>query len=106
MVETGFPMAYLPLTHEFLAEMLGVQRSTVSATLRGLQGSGLIEQRRGGIAVLDRFGLERAACECYRKIRFRFERLMPGTYAEPRRVGENQPAQPVHPAVSTPKLRR
>ena len=48
----------LPLTHEFLAEMLGVQRSTVSATLPGLQCSGLIEQRRGDIEVSDRARLE------------------------------------------------
>jgi CRP-like cAMP-binding protein len=71
----------LPLTHEFLAEMLGVQRSTVSATLRSLQATGLIEQRRGQIVVIDRGGLEQAACECYRKIRSRFEKLLPGTYA-------------------------
>ena len=70
----------LPLTHEFLAEMLGVQRSTVSATLRGLQATGLIEQRRGRIVVTDHRGLEQAACECYRKIRSRFERLLPNTY--------------------------
>ncbi|MBD2749109.1 Crp/Fnr family transcriptional regulator [Microvirga sp. BT688] len=73
----------LPLTHEFLAEMLGVQRSTVSTVLRALQKSNLIEQFRGGIAVLDRAGLDHAACECYGKIRYRFERLLPGTYAEP-----------------------
>lgn len=70
----------LPLTHEFLAEMLGVQRSTVSATLRSLQASGLIEQSRGRIVVTDREGLEQATCECYRKTRSRFERLLPGTY--------------------------
>jgi DNA-binding GntR family transcriptional regulator len=73
----------LPLTHEFLAEMLGVQRSTVSTILRGLQTSGLIEQQRGGIAVVDRAGLEQAACECYRKIRFRFDKLLPTTNAAP-----------------------
>jgi CRP-like cAMP-binding protein len=75
----------LPLTHEFLAEMLGVQRSTVSTVLRGLQMSGLIEQYRGGIRVIDRAGLERGACECYRKIRFRFKTLLPGSCAEPNR---------------------
>jgi CRP-like cAMP-binding protein len=96
----------LPLTHEFLAEMLGVQRSTVSSVLRSLQTSGLIEQRRGGIAVIDRAGLEHAACECYRKIRFRFDKLLPGTFAEPGRSGESPPARPVLPALSTIKLRR
>jgi CRP-like cAMP-binding protein len=96
----------LPLTHEFLAEMLGVQRSTVSTVLRGLQGSGLIEQQRGGIEVLDRAGLEQAACECYRKIHFRFDKLLPGTFAEPIGGGDSNPARPVLPAVSTAKLRR
>jgi CRP-like cAMP-binding protein len=75
----------LPLTHQVLAEMLGVQRSTVSPVLRGLQMSGLIEQRRGGIDVIDRAGLERAVCECYRKIHSRFERFLSGTYARPER---------------------
>jgi CRP-like cAMP-binding protein len=70
----------LSLTHEFLAEMLGVQRPTVSVTLRGLQEAGLIAQRRGTIVVTDRPGLERNACECYGIIRRNFERLLPATY--------------------------
>jgi CRP-like cAMP-binding protein len=73
----------LPLTHETLAEMLGVQRSTVSTVLRTLQTTGLIEQRRGGIVVTDRAALEQATCECYRKIRLRVENVLPGTYARP-----------------------
>jgi CRP-like cAMP-binding protein len=71
----------LPLTHEFLAEMLGVQRSTVSLVTRTLQTAGLISQSRGVIAVTDRAGLEETACECYGTIRRTFERLLPGTYA-------------------------
>jgi CRP-like cAMP-binding protein len=70
----------LPLTHEFLAEMLGVQRSTVSVVTRSLQTAGLIRQSRGGITVTDREGLEGAACECYSRIRRLYERLLPGTY--------------------------
>jgi CRP-like cAMP-binding protein len=70
----------LPLTHEFLSEMLGVQRSTVSTVLRTLQTAGLITQHRGLIVVTDRPGLERAVGECYRKIRQSFEDLLPGTY--------------------------
>jgi CRP-like cAMP-binding protein len=70
----------LPLTHEFLAEMLGVQRSTVTAVTRGLQAAGLIQQGRGAITVADRAGLERATCECYGKIRRRFEDLLPATW--------------------------
>jgi hypothetical protein len=70
----------LPLTHEFLAEMLGVQRSTVSVVARALQTAGLIRQSRGGITITDRAGLEDAACECYGKIRSVYQRLLPRTY--------------------------
>jgi CRP-like cAMP-binding protein len=74
----------LPLTHEFLAEMLGVQRSTVSVVTRALQTAGLIIQRRGEFAVTDRAGLEEVTCECYGVIRETFSRLLPGTYERPR----------------------
>ena len=71
----------LPLTHEFLGEMLGVQRPTVSLITRSLLNAGLIQQGRGVITVVDRRGLEEAACGCYGVIRRSFERLLPGTYA-------------------------
>jgi len=71
----------LPLTHEFLAELLSVQRSTVSAILGALQARGLISQRRGAIVVEDRAGLEQTACECHGKIRQIFSRLLPQPYA-------------------------
>lgn len=64
-----------PLTQQFLAEMLGVRRPTVSLAGAILQKAGLIRYRRGEITVLDRAGLEDAACECYRTIRQRFELL-------------------------------
>jgi CRP-like cAMP-binding protein len=70
----------LPLTHEFLAEMLGVQRSTISSVTRALQDAGLIKQGRGSITIIDRAGLEAAACECYDTVRQSFERLLPQTY--------------------------
>jgi CRP-like cAMP-binding protein len=69
----------VPLRHEFLAEMLGLQRSTVSSTMRVLQGSGLIQQGRGVITVTDRAGLEATSCECYGTVRRSFERLLPYT---------------------------
>jgi CRP-like cAMP-binding protein len=72
----------LPLTHEFLAEMLGVQRSSVSVVTRTLQTAGLIQQARGSITVTDRAGLEEVACECYGKIRRIYERLLPGTFPQ------------------------
>ncbi|WP_046866271.1 Crp/Fnr family transcriptional regulator [Microvirga massiliensis] len=71
----------LPLTHEFLAECLHVQRSTVSLITRDLQVAGLIRQGRGAISVINRAGLEEAACECYGKIRRTFDRLLPKTCA-------------------------
>ena len=73
----------LPLTHEFLSEMLGVQRSSVSVVTRTLQTAGLIQQSRGSITVTDRAGLEETACECYGRIRHIYQRLLPGTYSEP-----------------------
>lgn len=55
----------LPLTQEFLAGMLGVQRNAVNIVARDLQRLGLIEYRRGRVAVIDREGLIGASCECY-----------------------------------------
>lgn len=68
----------IPLTHEILAEMLGVQRSTVSSVTSTLQRMGLISQGRGSIRITDRDGLERTACECYHSVRRSFDRLLPG----------------------------
>ena len=70
----------LPLTHETLAERLGVQRSTVSAIMGKLQAAGLISQVRGGIVITDSSKLEQTACECYRKLHATFERLLPHTF--------------------------
>jgi len=76
----------LSLTQEYLAEMLGVCRSTVTVAAGALQRAGLIRYRRGAIEVLDRAGLEAAACECYRVIRSHYERL-PARTNEPPRPG-------------------
>jgi CRP-like cAMP-binding protein len=73
----------LRLTQEFLAEMLGVQRTTVTLVAGELQRAGLIRYRRGVVEILDRPGLERASCECYRANRRNYERLLPHTYDEP-----------------------
>jgi Mn-dependent DtxR family transcriptional regulator len=60
----------VPLTQEFLAEMLGVWRTTVTLLAQELQKRGIIKYRRGKIAILDRAALDTAACECYRETRY------------------------------------
>ena len=59
----------LGLTHEFLGHMMGVRRSTVSVTAEELQRQGYINYRRGKIKIMNRPGLERTACECYRVVK-------------------------------------
>lgn len=54
-----------PLTHEFLAMMLGVQRPGVTLAMRILQKAGFVRYVRGKVLVTDRLGLEGASCECY-----------------------------------------
>jgi len=65
------------LTHEGLSDMLGVRRATVSEVGAALEEKGLIRRSRGRIEVLDRPGLERAACECYRTIADTMAALLP-----------------------------
>jgi CRP-like cAMP-binding protein len=59
----------IALTQDFLAQMLGTRRTTVTLVARALQTAGLIRYRRGQIDIIDRRGLEEAACECYQVIR-------------------------------------
>jgi CRP-like cAMP-binding protein len=65
-----------PLTQEFLAQMLGVHRPTVSVAAGMLQKAGLISYSRGAITILDRKGLEEASCSCYRVIVSEYGRLL------------------------------
>ncbi len=65
----------LPLTHEFLAIMLGVRRSSLTEVLHPLQERGLIHNGRGKIKVLHRDGLEATSCECYTSVKDEFARL-------------------------------
>ncbi|PWW22729.1 CRP-like cAMP-binding protein [Geodermatophilus normandii] len=64
-----------PLTQEFLAQMLGVRRGTVSLTASVLQAAGTIRYTRGVITVLDADALHRAACACYDIVQEQFQRL-------------------------------
>lgn len=63
------------LTQEFLADMLGVYRPSVSLVARSFQQAGLLRYNRGIITVLDRTGLEDACCECYGVVRRRYEKV-------------------------------
>ena len=65
------------LTHDLLSRMLGVRRSGVTAAAGVLHGRKLINYTRGRIAVLDRKGLERASCGCYRSVRNTIRQIAP-----------------------------
>jgi CRP-like cAMP-binding protein len=65
----------LLLTHEFLGEMLGAPRTTVTLAARQLQNAGLIHYSRGRVNILRRKGLEKVACECYCVVRDEYGRL-------------------------------
>ena len=65
-----------PLTHEFLAQMLGVRRPTVTAAAGILQNAGLISYHRGRVTVLDRKGMESSSCECYGVVAAELDRLL------------------------------
>ena len=65
MCQDRFDYQSLPLTHEFLAQMLGTGRPSVSLAAGALETAGLIENLRGSVKILNRKHLEEAACECY-----------------------------------------
>ena len=64
-----------PLTHEFLGQMLGSPRTTVTLAAGALHESGLIDYSRGHVTIKNRQKLEDVACECYRTVRDEFRRL-------------------------------
>jgi CRP-like cAMP-binding protein len=66
----------IALTQEFLADMLGVQRTTVTAVARSLQDKGVIRYRRGVVDIVDRQALQGLTCECYGVIRDTYKRLL------------------------------
>jgi CRP-like cAMP-binding protein len=66
----------LTLTQEFLAQMLGVRRPSVSLVATTLQKAGLIKYARGNIHLLDIKGLQKGSCECYGAVRTHYQRLL------------------------------
>jgi CRP-like cAMP-binding protein len=71
----------LPITQSLLAEMLGVQRPTITNAARELERAGLIERGRRQVTILDRQGLTETSCECYQLVRARLAFHLPKTYA-------------------------
>jgi CRP-like cAMP-binding protein len=71
----------LQITQTLLAEMLGVQRPTITNAARELERAGLIERGRRQVTILDRPGLMKASCECYQLARARIAFYLPKTYA-------------------------
>lgn len=66
-----------PLTHEALATMLGVRRAGVSVAAASLQAAGYLSYRRGRFHIIDKAGLDSAACECYAATRAIYDRQLP-----------------------------
>ncbi len=71
------PNNRLDMTQDVIASSLGVRREGVTAAAGKLQKSGLISYSRGQITVLDRKGLEKVTCECYKVVKEEFDRLLP-----------------------------
>ncbi|MFZ0786436.1 MAG: Crp/Fnr family transcriptional regulator [Candidatus Acidiferrales bacterium] len=72
MTQDRVDSASLPITHDFIATMMGTDRSTVSVAASVLQKKGIIEYVRGAVKIVNRRKLEKSSCECYEAIR-RFE---------------------------------
>jgi CRP-like cAMP-binding protein len=66
------------LTQEFIAQMLGVRRASVSVVASVMQQAGFIQYKRGKMTILNREGLESTSCECYQTIKAEFQRLIGG----------------------------
>jgi len=71
----------LPITQGLLAEMLGVQRPTITNAARELEDAGLVARGRRQVTILNRQGLMKASCECYQLVRTRMTFHLPKTYA-------------------------
>ncbi len=76
MIRDRLPSDEVLMTQEFIAHVLGVRREGVTAAAHHLQKAGLIRYCHGHITILDRKGLEAAACECYRVVKDEFDRLL------------------------------
>lgn len=90
----------LPVTHELLAAMLGVQRTYLTRILRSLQQQGLIRVGRGRITIAEPTAAEHAACECHGSVKRHFEAVLGAVYGSGGRIVE------IHPPVDPGEPRR
>jgi Mn-dependent DtxR family transcriptional regulator len=65
MTQDRVNLGVLPITHDFIATMMGTDRSTVSLAAAALQKKGIIDYVRGAVKIVNRRKLEKSACECY-----------------------------------------
>ncbi|MGF1461061.1 MAG: Crp/Fnr family transcriptional regulator [Leptolyngbyaceae cyanobacterium] len=82
IVHNSIQSDHLPLTHEFIAEMLGTRRTSVTTAAKSLQQAGIIRYSRGKIVILSRQKLEERACECFFQIQSEFCRLIGDSYSQ------------------------
>jgi len=82
----------LTYTHEFLAGIMGANRTSITLAAQSLQNQGLISYRRGSMQVKDRLGLEAASCECYGVVKARFDAFLrpPATAVQETGSGRTQ----------------
>jgi Crp-like helix-turn-helix domain len=76
------------ITHELLGHVLGSRRATMSLSVQALQARGLITYHRGRVTLVDRTGLEKAACECYGHIERQLEAVVRRTQHRPTTITE------------------
>ena len=88
MTRDRVPSDEVLMTQEFIAHMLGVRREGVTAAAHRLQKAGLIRYGRGHITIVDRTGLEAAACECYGVVKNEYDRLLGDGSSRGSRDGE------------------
>jgi hypothetical protein len=77
------------LTQEFLAQMMGVRRASVSEVAAAFQAAGLIRYSRGLLTIVDRPGLEQRTCECYWVVTREWDRLLGTDFLSDQRRGRS-----------------
>jgi hypothetical protein len=82
----------LTYTHEFLAHILGANRTSITIAAQSLQNAGLISYQRGTMQILNRAGMEKASCECYAVVKERFDAFLnpPPTAFQETKTGRTQ----------------